>query len=460
MRKWFSGLNFALLAIFLLAVWKDFDTEWRRYQNAYYDRTAAELGIELAKATDPERQARLKSEIRGWKWRLADVKQIIVKDLGRVDRCVTCHVGMDEFTNPTLANNFTEHPFKAHPDVSKLVKTHPFQKFGCTACHGGQGLATTVEAAHGGVRVHVGGESLLAEDHLLRPPFLQASCAKCHGDFETLPGAEVAAKGKRLFEKNGCIGCHAVNGVGGIISVDLGDIADKPAERISAHDYHEAKMEELDKDYHTVSAQHWILAHLKRDPAEFIKNDPLKKFNKEPIAPSGMPPFYLDFKDGEAEAITTYLLSMTHEEKIPRQFYVYAPPNPEPKFKSEAEHGKSVFQKYGCAACHGIEAKGGRRNFNALGPGQDKSQPWSVEQMSMGREPDLTDTVGLMSRDELKNKIKFGVAASAIAKFNAEGPTPPGFMPPWKDKIKGEELEALVTYLHSIAKKEKPGEEW
>jgi hypothetical protein len=28
---------------------------------------------------------------------------------------------------------------------------------------------------------------------------------------------------------------------------------------------------------------------------------------------------------------------------------------------------------------------------------------------------------------------------------------PPLYMPPWKEKIKGEEMEDLLTYLYSIA---------
>src|SRR3989338_9136147 len=80
-----------------------------------------------------------------------EIKQIISVDLGRFDRCVTCHVGMDEYTNTTLKNNFTEHPYKAHPKVdTALIKAHPFSKFGCTSCHSGQGLATRAEPAHGG----------------------------------------------------------------------------------------------------------------------------------------------------------------------------------------------------------------------------------------------------------------------------------------------------------------------
>jgi len=468
MRKLFYVFNFALLAVFAAAVAVDQKQEWKPYQRGYNRKMAAELKEKLARTTDGKERKALKSEVRRWKWRGLEIKQILVKDLDRVDRCITCHVGMDEFTNPTLANSFDEHPYKAHPDVSGIVKNHPFQKFGCTTCHGGQGIATTAKAAHEGNIVHVGGESLMADEHLLKGTFLQASCAKCHADVENLKGAEVVSLGKKLFDANGCKGCHSVNGVGGVVSVDLGDVADKPGERIAPHDFHLARMPAGHED---ISVQNWILAHLIRDPMDFVHNDPEGKYNAEPIAPSGMPPYYLEWKkdekgfNKEAIALTTYLLSLTHE-KIPHTYYRYAPPKPEPKFAGAVEHGKYVFQKYGCAGCHGVGAQQGRRNFNAMGPGQDPENK-TVEEMAKGRVPTLPETVGTFTREELKKKIQDGVPSSAVAKYKdaytdlsgnqRTGPIPALYMPSWKDKIKGAELESLVTYLLSIAKK---GEEW
>lgn len=455
LRKWFYLLNFGLLGVFGYALYLDHFREWKPYQKEYYRRMADAVRGRLEKASGPEEAQRLKAELRSWTWRGLAVKQIIARDLGRADRCVTCHVGMDEFTNPSLANAFKDNPYKAHPDLKGLVKDHNFQKFGCTVCHGGQGLATTVRAAHEGIEVHYG-ESHVASQYMLRPPFLQASCAKCHADLDKTPGAEIAALGKKLFDKNGCVGCHSVNGAGGIISVDLGDIADKPPERIAPHDFHLAKMP---PERERITVQNWVLAHLTRDPMQFVRNDPEARFNLEPIAPSGMPPFYKELKEGDAEAIATWLLSLSHEEKIPRQYYVYAPPKPEPRFASAVEHGKFVFSKYGCAACHGIEARQGRRNFNGLAKSQkqDPEKAGDFDEMAKGEEPTLPDTMGTFTRDELRTKIQAGVPPTSVAKFNPEGPTPPGFMPPWKDKIKGQELEDLISFLQSVAKKEEGG---
>lgn len=444
LRHWFILLNIGLVASLAAAVFVDYDKDWRDYQKAYYRKSVQELEGKLGSA-GPDERKKLEAEIASWKRRPLEIRQIIVNDLHRIDRCVTCHVGMDEFTNPTLANPFTVHPFKAHPDVSTLVKKHPFQKFGCTSCHDGQGLATDVEAAHGNVHFW--------ETQVQKQPFIQGACAKCHAGFEEMKELQTAALGAQLFRRQGCIGCHAVNGEGGIISVDLGDIADKPVERIAASDFARAKMP---AEHSKLAVKNWILAHLIRDPMQVVHNDPEGHFNAEPIAPSGMPPFHTVLEEGEAEAIATYLLSFS-KRPLPKEYYVYAPPKPRLKPASGVERGRLVFERSGCAGCHGQGGAAGWRNFNALGPDQDSAKLESVEEMAKGREPTLVETVGTFTRDELREKIRNGVTLAAIVKFNPKGPTPPLYMPPWKDKIKGEELEDLITFLLSIAKK---GEAW
>jgi mono/diheme cytochrome c family protein len=362
---------------------------------------------------------------------------------------------MDEYANPTLTTPFKDHPFKQHPDISGILKSHPVTKFGCTVCHAGQGMALSVEAAHGYTENW--------EKPLLKGNLMQASCAKCHGNFQTLKGAEAVAKGRKLMEDHGCFGCHSISGVGGVVSVDLKDIADKPLERIALYNFSLAKGPDGKpiprRDWKLPA---WIRAHLTQAPMDFLPNDPFAHFNKEPIAPSGMQDFSKELSIADGEDITAYLLSLSQEEIIPRTRFVPGLPTREPTFASAKEHGHFVFHKYGCAGCHGIDAKAGRRNFNALGAGQTHyadtmDEKTLFEQMKMGREPTLPDTVGTYTRDELIKKIQNGVAGSAINKYNPNGPTPPLYMPTWKEKIKGKELDDLVTWLMSIAKKQEVG---
>src|SRR5581483_12207875 len=108
----------------------------------------------------------------------------------------------------------------------------------------------------------------------------------------------------------------------------------------------------------------------------------------------------------------------------PNKYFVAQAPAPEPKFGDAVKHGKFVFEKYGCAGCHGLHGTKGRRNFNALGPGQSDPD----NDMDKGREPTLVDTVGTYTHEELVKKIAGGVPASAINRFNPKGPVTPLYM--------------------------------
>ena len=72
------------------------------------------------------------------------IQQIWLPDFeDRVDRCTTCHLGVAD----TLMAGAPE-PFGA-PSGAPPHTPEAFDRFGCTSCHGGQGLATTQRDAHG-----------------------------------------------------------------------------------------------------------------------------------------------------------------------------------------------------------------------------------------------------------------------------------------------------------------------
>ena len=457
-RKAFIVSNALMLAAFVWAFAKDFYAPWRPYQAKYYQMAADVMEKQAAVEKDPTKASNLMAEARKMRHSPMEIKQIIAVDLGRFDRCVTCHVGMDEYTNTTLKNTFTEHPYKAHPKVdSALIKAHPFSKFGCTSCHSGQGLATQVDAAHGWVKHW--------EKPMLKGVTIQGACVKCHDNFETLKGAEIAASGKKLFNKHGCQGCHAINGWGGVVSVELGDIADKPFERIAGYNFKKVRIDgkELPNEHHDNhwNLQNWIRAHLVNDPAAVTPNDPFAHYNSEPIPPSGMPDFRNEISPESAEAITTYLSGLTKEELIPHRYHVPGQPPKEPALTGAA-NGKRVYEKYGCQGCHGLEAKQGRRRFNAAGDGQkeyDEKMPEAeqLEQMNLGAEPTLPKLVGTYTKDELIHKIEAGVPATDAKKWSPKGPMPMVYMPAWKGKISKQELEDLATWLISIGAKDDSG---
>lgn len=121
------------------------------------------------------------------------LQQIWARELGRVDRCVTCHVGVQD---SKLAS--APQPFATHPKIY-----HNISKFGCTVCHEGQGLATNFEEAH------------LATEFWDKPvldrKYLDASCGACHKD-EALAETPQLNLGRRLIEEHGCVACHDLAG--------------------------------------------------------------------------------------------------------------------------------------------------------------------------------------------------------------------------------------------------------
>jgi mono/diheme cytochrome c family protein len=421
-RNLFVAGNALLLVLFLAAVVKDNAREWKGIQKEYYKREIKRLHEEWEKAPEGPEKDKAAALLKNMKAQPVAIRQVIIEPMRRYDRCLTCHVAMDPGVNATQTSVYEDQPYVAK--LNDIHKAHPVEKFGCTVCHGGQGLATTVAAAHGDVHHW--------EKPMMRGAYLQASCAKCHSnvwDAAAMPYAAAWRRGEELFKEKGCIGCHQVRGEGGPISVDLAEeTADKPLTRI---DFSHTGLSKEDR-----TLANWIRLHFVKPPSELVPGDPEAHFNDEPIAPSGMP--FFDLSKEDADAVTTFVLSLSREP-IPMDYHVPSAPRVPPAANTPAARGLLVYQKYGCAACHKADARGGTPNFN----------------YENETEPNLRKSVGTYSRDELREKIQNGVPV--IGKKDPKGATPPLYMPAWKDKIKGQELEDLLTYLFSIAEKQ---EEW
>ena len=161
------------LIVLAISPLKDFFREWKGYQYQYNDLT-----IKLPQRIKP-------AEI--------GIKQTWVQKLDRVDRCVTCHLGLDR-----EGLGMGVQPFRQHPKIY-----HNLEDFGCTVCHEGQGLATTTQEAHGKVEYW--------ERPTLPAEFMEASCAKCHKERE-VPQAPLLTLGRKLIEESDCVGCHKIGG--------------------------------------------------------------------------------------------------------------------------------------------------------------------------------------------------------------------------------------------------------
>ena len=181
----FACLGIAFLSIFSWVLFHEEAADWRTAQ-ASFRRLEATI-------KNPHQVAQAPS--------VAGLKQIWLPDLGRVDRCGTCHLGIDD---PAFAS--APKPFEAHPGT--WLTTHPTDRFGCTTCHDGQGGATDYQqAAHRP-------QPFVARP--MRPPeTIEANCGTCHRSLDP-PDAPRLAQGRRLIVESGCFSCHEIPGFEGL----------------------------------------------------------------------------------------------------------------------------------------------------------------------------------------------------------------------------------------------------
>lgn len=244
--------------------------------------------------------------------RIPKIQQVVLHEfdrnrfdqpVARVDRCMSCHMGMEkaEFENDP-------NPHKAHPRRKEIFGKHPPEKFGCTPCHQGQGAAVnSVEKAHGEVKFW--------EHPLLRGELAQSTCISCHADVR-LPGAERIATGEDLFVNLGCHGCHLVNGYGDLEKVG------PSLRRIAAK-----------------ADAGWLVRWVK-NPHEF--------------RPHTKMPNFLFKDDKPAVAIAAYLLDASKKDGEAWLGEHGEPAGVDPNDAEKVARGKELVDSVGCRGCHGI----------------------------------------------------------------------------------------------------------
>lgn len=247
------------------------------------------------------------------------IHQLEIPALNRTDRCVTCHLGME---NPFMKD--AGQPHGSHPPG--FFDHHPPDEYGCTICHGGQGRALNSRDAHG----------IDQETHWDRPlfsqPFIQGTCGQCHlavfRENERFEGTEVFSKGQEIFNREGCLGCHKARGVGGIIGPDLTEQGEK-----TRHEYNFQNIE----TEQTVS--NWLKAHF-RDPEMVSPGSQMLKVN---------------IPEAELDALTTFVLGLAK----PDIDFEYFSLNTLNEFKGNRDTllPQNAFSM-ACAACHGKEGEG------------------------------------------------------------------------------------------------------
>ncbi|NUQ62032.1 MAG: c-type cytochrome [Pirellulales bacterium] len=127
------------------------------------------------------------------------LRQIVVPDLKVTDRCVSCHVGMA----PGMADLQGGPVLAAHKPM-----VHDPNEFGCTVCHGGQGLATEQADAHGEVRFW--------PEPMIPTRYASAGCGACHSHLRVTDLGQMR-EGRNLVERYDCLACHRIDGRGGTL---------------------------------------------------------------------------------------------------------------------------------------------------------------------------------------------------------------------------------------------------
>ena len=285
----FGVVSIVLLVLLAIAPAKNHFSEWRHYQHSYlhliHDRSDA---------------LTLRRHFQG------DIQQIWLPDMQVVDRCTTCHEGLNE---NTLAD-VNEQPFTKHP-----VIPHKLDEFGCVVCHRGQGPATTVSEAHY--------STLAWEQPVLPTKYIQSSCGQCHQD--DLPGTPLLNEGRQLLAQSGCLHCHTVQVHGNVLQATdapppLTHIADK-------------------------TSREWIYAWIK-DPQAYAST-------------AKMPNFKLT--DDEARDISAFLIA----DSAPLAGDTLALSQ---KAASDPTAGASLYGESFCATCHAVQNAAGNVVGGNLGP--------------------------------------------------------------------------------------------
>ncbi len=192
-KWWLLAVSLATLALLIVAALEEnVFSQWHR--------TRAEYAVILQeKAIDPS--ARTVAE----QFKIAP-DQHVLPELDRVDRCITCHTGIDD---QRMADQ--EQPFRTHP--GDILSIHPAADYGCTICHQGQAQATALPDAHG--HVPYWPEPMIPARHAY------AGCGVCHTHLD-IPNQAGLSSGRNMLERYDCLACHRIDGRGGTLRPDRG----------------------------------------------------------------------------------------------------------------------------------------------------------------------------------------------------------------------------------------------
>jgi mono/diheme cytochrome c family protein len=285
LRRLFAITSILFLVVLAVSPLKNALRPYRRFQAEY-----ARLGASRAKSMQAAK-AYLQMPVA--------IHQIWLPEFeNRVDRCTTCHLGVRD-----AAMAGAKEPFRLHPGSHHTPKD--FDRFGCTSCHGGQGLATLEKDAHGRV--------LDAEAPLMPLKYIESGCGRCHAS-EQVSGAATLSLGREVMEQKGCYACHTVKG----------------------HEQFRSEappIETMAMKTGGVALRRWLTNPKTVDPN------------------ASMPKFQLSEK--EIEELSNYIFSLPPSREVADRIRAASG---EPA--GDVAKGKALFAVSRCISCHTVEGKG------------------------------------------------------------------------------------------------------
>jgi cytochrome c2 len=340
----FAALGLGFLAVFSWVFLREQAAEWRAVQ-AGFRRLEATVKNPHQLAEAPEAHG---------------LRQVWLPDLGRVDRCATCHLGIDD---PAFSG--APAPYRTHP--GGWLTTHPVERFGCTVCHDGQGEATDYE--------HAAHRPLLHVERSMRPlETIEANCGSCHRSPEP-PDAPRLAEGRRLIVESGCTTCHDIPGFEGM--------------RFRGPD--------LDSLGYKVRSD-WLPAWLK-DPKGYLPNSRMGNFR---------------LSEDEIVGLQALLLS--------RKGHVPLDSGALDWRKADTANGRALFGELRCVSCHAVGGRGGTMGPELTRIGDKVRRDWlfSFLKDPQREQPDTAMLQYRLRDDEVRDLAAFLLEEYRTAEIGAE----------------------------------------
>jgi cbb3-type cytochrome c oxidase subunit III len=257
------------------------------------------------------------------------LRQTVVPQLKVADRCVSCHVGMAAGEQGLSGGPMAQ----PHPPVG-----HDPAAFGCTVCHGGQGLATEKADAHGDVPFW--------PEPMIPRQFAAAGCGTCHV-YVNVPDRVEMARAQTIVERYDCLACHRIDGRGGTIRPGgAGGMEGPDLSRVGAAGY--------DRDWYEKHIEH-------RDAA----------------ADGPWQSAFGRIDERDRETIAAFLATRTG---VPQLIAA-----------------KATFHSLGCRGCHKIEGVGGEEGPDLTRVGQ--KDPGQIAFAHVPGEETLANWLSAHTRD-------------------------------------------------------------